>query len=101
MLREIKSHFIVNTFKREIFGILSFPLEAQFSLNIIQTTCYYIPYLATLGNLNLNKPAVAVRKTASVDLGNLYQDAKNIFLRIEPLIVGGMLTKIGQKLFTH
>ena len=26
---------------------------------------------------------------------------KHTFLRIEPFIVGGMLTKIGQKLFTH
>ena len=51
-----------------------------------------------------NKPAEAVRKTASVDSGNLYvrqKMQKNLFLRIEPLIAGGMLTKIGQKLFTH
>ena len=48
------------------------------------------------------KPAVAVRKTASADLGNPYEDAKKeTFLRIEPLIVAELFTKIGQKLFTH
>ena len=40
------------------------------------------------------KPAVAVRKSTSVNL------QKN-FLIIKPLTVGGMVTKIGQKLFTH
>ena len=49
----------------------------------------------------LNKPAEAVRKTASADIGNPYKDAKNQLLRIKPLIVEGMFTKIGQKLFTH
>ena len=45
---------------------------------------------------------VAVRKTASADLGNpYYEDAKNPFLRIQPLIVAELFTKIGQKLFTH
>ena len=48
------------------------------------------------------KPAVAVRKTASADLGNPNEDAKKYpFLRIEPLIVAELFTKIGQKLFTH
>ena len=43
-----------------------------------------------------DKPAVAVRKTASADLGNPYEDAKKTpFLRIEPLIVGELFTKIG------
>ena len=51
-----------------------------------------------------NKPAVAVRKTASADLGNPYctkMKKKHHFLRIKPLIVLEVFTKIGQKLFTH
>ena len=50
------------------------------------------------------KPAVAVRKTTSADLqllGNPYEDAKPPFLKIEPLIVGELFTKIGKKLFTQ
>ena len=49
------------------------------------------------------KPAEAIKKTASVGLGNLYvwQKMQKTFLKIEPFIVGELLTKIGQKLFTH
>ena len=57
--------------------------------------------IATAANLVSNNPAVAVRKTASAYLGNPYKHAKNQLLRIEPLIVGGILTKIGKKLSTH
>ena len=50
------------------------------------------------------KPVVAVRKTASADLrllGNPYEDEKKPFLKIKSLIVGELVTKIGQKLFTQ
>ena len=48
----------------------------------------------------LNKPAEAVRKTAAVNLGNLYvwQNMQKNFFKIEPLSVAKLLTKIDQKL---
>ena len=76
---------------RKSFKVLEFQIK---TLQCLHTVKFFV-------NPKNNKPAVAVRKTTSADLGNPYKDAKNQLLRIEPLIVGGMLTKIGQKLFTH
>ena len=49
-----------------------------------------------------NKPVEAIRKTASVDLiVYVQQNMQKTLVKIEPLILAELLTKIGQKLFTH